>query len=86
LILNTLFGGRSYQTYSANIANDRYEPGFKARLGLKDLRLANEATMHSGARLPMLDAVRGRMAEAVEAGMGERDWSAMADYTINHTR
>lgn len=86
LILNTLFGGRSYQTYSANIANDRYEPGFKARLGLKDLRLATEAAMQAGARLPLLDAVRGRMAEAVEAGMGERDWSAMADYTINHSR
>ena len=32
----------------------------------------------------MLDAVRGRMNEAVDAGMGEKDWSAMADYTLNH--
>lgn len=86
LILGTLFGSRSYQTYSANIATNRYEPGFKAQLGLKDLRLATEAAAQAGAVLPMLEAVRGRMAEAVDAGMGERDWSAMADYTINHTR
>lgn len=30
LILNTLFGGRSYQIYSANIASETYDPGFKA--------------------------------------------------------
>jgi len=86
LILNTLFGSRSYQIYSANIAGNRYEPGFKARLGLKDLRLATEAAEGAGKRLPMLDAVRTRMSETVEAGMGEKDWSAMADYTINQSR
>ncbi|EZP50010.1 NAD(P)-dependent oxidoreductase [Sphingomonas sp. RIT328] len=84
LILNTLFGCRSYQSYSAHIAQDSYEPGFKAILGLKDLRLATEIARGAGRRLPVLDAVRERMRDAVEAGMGERDWSAMADFTINH--
>ena len=86
LILGTLFGSRSYQTYSANIAGGNYEPGFKARLGLKDLGLAAAAADAAGKRLPMLDAVRGRMAEAVDAGLGEKDWSAMADYTIRHAK
>jgi 3-hydroxyisobutyrate dehydrogenase-like beta-hydroxyacid dehydrogenase len=86
LILDTLFGSRSYQTYSANISNDRYEPGFKARLGLKDLRLASEAANKAGKQLPMLDAVRGRMSDAVDAGLGDKDWSAMADYTINRSK
>jgi 3-hydroxyisobutyrate dehydrogenase-like beta-hydroxyacid dehydrogenase len=86
VMLNTLFGGRAYQTYSGNIVNSAYDPGFKARLGLKDLRLATEAAEMAGRDLPMLAAVRGRMAEAVEAGLGERDWSIMADYTINHRR
>ena len=86
LILGTLFGGRAYETYSANIAHERFEPGFKARLGLKDLGLATAAAAGAGKRLPMLEAVRGRMAEAVEAGMGEKDWSAMADFTINQAR
>ncbi|UAK25356.1 NAD(P)-dependent oxidoreductase [Sphingomonas nostoxanthinifaciens] len=84
LILGTLFGGRAYQTYSANIAAGNYEPGFKATLGLKDLRLAREAAETAGRQLPMLDAVHGRMRETVEAGNGDRDWSAMAAYTIEH--
>jgi 3-hydroxyisobutyrate dehydrogenase-like beta-hydroxyacid dehydrogenase len=82
LILNTLFGSRSYQVYSANIAAGHYEPGFKATLGLKDLRLATEAAAQAGHSLPMLAAVHHRMGETIAAGMGERDWSAMAAYTI----
>jgi 3-hydroxyisobutyrate dehydrogenase-like beta-hydroxyacid dehydrogenase len=85
LILNTLFSGRSYQSYSANILNERYDPGFKARLGLKDLRLATAAAATAGRRLPMLEAVRERMSAAVDAGGGERDWSIMADYTLKKT-
>ncbi len=81
LILGTLFGGRAYETYSAK---ESYEPGFKARLGLKDLRLATEAAKDAGRRLPMLDAVRERLGEAVNAGLGDKDWSVMADYTLKH--
>lgn len=82
LILGTLFGSRSYQVYSANIAQSLYEPGFKATLGLKDLRLAKEAASEADHMLPMLDAVHGRMREAVEAGLGDKDWSIMAKLTI----
>jgi len=82
LILGTLFGSRSYQVYSANIAKEQYEPGFKASLGLKDLRLASEAAAEGSGDLPMLAAVYRRMAETVEAGNGDRDWSAMAAFTI----
>ncbi len=82
VILGTLFGSRSYQVYSANIARQNYEPGFKATLGLKDLRLAREAAGQIGRSLPMLDAVHRRMAETVDAGMGDKDWSMMAEFTI----
>lgn len=85
LILNTLFGSRSYQVYSSNIIQEQYHPGFKASLGLKDLGLAHAAAEQLGRSLPMLEAVRHRMAEAVNAGGGDRDWSVMADYTI-HSR
>jgi 3-hydroxyisobutyrate dehydrogenase-like beta-hydroxyacid dehydrogenase len=73
---------RSYQVYSANILHDRHEPGSKASLGLKDLRLAHAAAEQLGRKLPMLEAVRLRIGEAVDAGGSERDWSVMADYTI----
>ena len=83
LILNTLFAGRSYETYSAKIVEGDFEPGFRMQLGLKDLGLAAAAAEKSGKRLPLLDAVRARMAEAVEAGMGDKDWSGIADYTLH---
>jgi len=86
LILGTLFGSRSYQVYSANIAAGTYEPGFKASLGLKDLRLATETAEQAGRSLPMLEAVHRRMAETVQGGFAERDWSAMAEFTINGVR
>lgn len=50
---------------------------------VKDLRLAREAAEQAGRALPMLDAVHRRMSEIVEAGMGDRDWSAMAEFTIS---
>ena len=81
LILSSLFGGRAYESYSRKITSGDYEPGFRMRLGLKDLMLATAAAETSGRRLPMLDAVRTRMAGAVEAGMGDKDWSAIADDT-----
>ena len=82
LILNTLFGSRSYQVYSRNIINLVYEPGFKASLGLKDLRLAKQAASESGANFPMLQVVHQQMSRAVEAGGSKKDWSIMADYTL----
>ncbi|MDF0489326.1 NAD(P)-dependent oxidoreductase [Sphingomonas sp. H39-1-10] len=82
LMLGTLFGGRIYETYSASIAAGKYEPGFRMQLGLKDLRLATEAAQAAGKRLPMLEAVRTRMSEAVDAGMGEKDWSAIAQLLL----
>jgi len=83
LILGTLFGSRSYQVYSANIAKENYEPGFKATLGLKDLRLASEAAAEGTGDLPMLAAVYRRMQDTVDAGNGDRDWSSMAKFTID---
>jgi len=82
LILGTLFAGRSYETYSAKIVKGDYEPGFRMQLGLKDLRLATAAAEKAGKQLPMLNAVRARMAEAVDAGMGEKDWSGMSEQHV----
>ncbi|ALM81779.1 NAD(P)-dependent oxidoreductase [Bordetella sp. N] len=82
LILGTLFAGRSYRVYSKIISEGTYQPGFKAQLGLKDLRLAREAAAPLAAPLPMLDAVHAQMSKAVEAGGAERDWAIMADYTL----
>ena len=80
LILDALFGCRVYQSYSAKIVAEEYSPGFKMALGLKDLRLATEAAERTGKQLPILKAVRDQMTEAVHAGLGDKDWSALAEY------
>lgn len=61
LILGTSFAGRAYENYATHITNGDWGSGFKARLGLKDLRLASEAAADAGRQLPMLKAVHGRM-------------------------
>lgn len=83
LILGTLFDSRPYQTYSGNIIKNEYQPGFKATLGLKDLRLAKEAARNANGDLPMLDIVHARMQAAVNTGYGNDDWSAMARVTLD---
>ena len=83
LMTQTLFGGRAYENYGAKIVSGDYEAGFRLALGLKDLRLATDAAAASGKALPLLDTTRERMAAANAAGMGDRDWSAIADYLLN---
>lgn len=78
LMLQTQFGCRAYENYGRRIVDANFEPGFKMALGLKDLRLATDVAASTHASTPMLDAVRERMRQAVEAGMGARDWSAIA--------
>jgi len=90
LLTGTLFGGRIYQNYSGIISEGKYEPGFKATLGLKDLRLAKELAAETApgtqGRLPMLDAVHAQMGATVEGGYAARDWASMADFTIKQAQ
>jgi 3-hydroxyisobutyrate dehydrogenase-like beta-hydroxyacid dehydrogenase len=46
------------------------------------MRLATEASNEIGRTLPMLEAVREGLSKAVSAGLGEKDWSIMADITV----
>lgn len=54
-------------------------PGFTIALGLKDLRLADEAARASHIAMPMADAARARLVAADEAGQGGRDWGTLAE-------
>ena len=78
LMTGTLFGARAYQSYAPKIVSGDFTPGFKMKLGLKDLRLATELADAAQITLPVLDAVRTRMGAAVDAGVGEQDWSGIA--------
>ena len=83
LMLQTQFGCRAYQNYGRKILSGDFEAGFRLALGLKDLRLAGTAGERSRKRLPMLDALETQMARAADAGLAERDWSAVAQFRLS---
>jgi 3-hydroxyisobutyrate dehydrogenase-like beta-hydroxyacid dehydrogenase len=72
---STLFNAPIYQNYGKLIANKQYEPvGFKARLGLKDARLAFTLSQKSEMPMPFAAAVHNRLLTAIAKGWGDRDW------------
>jgi 3-hydroxyisobutyrate dehydrogenase-like beta-hydroxyacid dehydrogenase len=52
---------------------------FAIALAEKDQRLAQEAAAEQGAKVPINEAVRRLLAEAVESGRGHKDIAAVAD-------
>ncbi len=72
------FPGPVYAGYGGMIAEQRYEPAlFKARLGLKDVRLALQAADAVSAPMPVASVVRDSLIEAVAHGDGERDFAVL---------
>lgn len=85
IVTSTLFASPSYKSYGGNIAKGSYEPaGFKLRLGLKDVNLAIDAAAARGTTLPAAEIVRDALTEGVSQGLGEKDWSALAE--VAHRR
>jgi 3-hydroxyisobutyrate dehydrogenase-like beta-hydroxyacid dehydrogenase len=78
LITGSIFPGPVYQGYGTLIAQKRYEPaGFKAALGLKDLRLALAAADAASVPLPVGSAVRDSLIDAVAHQEGEMDLAVL---------
>lgn len=79
LVSSSVFPGPVYQGYGGNIASATYEPaGFKARLGLKDVRLMLSAAEQASVPLPIASLVRDSLIDALAHGDGEKDWSVLA--------
>lgn len=81
VMTNTVFSGSIYKRYGGNIASNRYEPGFKLTLGLKDVDLALEAAKAHHAVLPAAEIVRENMQSGIDRGLGSKDWSILAKAT-----
>ncbi|MBS0384300.1 MAG: 3-hydroxyisobutyrate dehydrogenase [Proteobacteria bacterium] len=58
-------------------SNRDYQGGFAAAMMLKDLKLAQEAAMNSGADTPLGGGAQALYAELVDRGHGGRDFSFM---------
>jgi 3-hydroxyisobutyrate dehydrogenase-like beta-hydroxyacid dehydrogenase len=78
LIGQSLFPGPVYQGYGRLIADGRFEPaGFKARLGLKDVRLALAAAEVATTPMPLASLIRDSMLEALARGEGEKEFGVV---------
>ncbi|MCP3719398.1 NAD(P)-dependent oxidoreductase [Paraburkholderia sp. CNPSo 3281] len=72
------FPGPVYAGYGGMIAQRRYEPAlFKARLGLKDVRLALAAADGAATPMPLASVLRDSLLEAVAHGDGESDFAVL---------
>lgn len=78
LIGQSLFPGPVYQGYGRLIAEGRFEPaGFKARLGLKDVRLALAAAEAATTPMPVGSLIRDSLLEALAHGEGEKEFGVV---------
>ncbi len=81
IVTNTMFASPSYKRYGDNIGQNRYEPGFKLTLGLKDVNLALDAAKAKNTELAAAKIVQQNLGFAVDGGLGDKDWSALAQAT-----
>ena len=78
LASQTAFPGPVYQGYGRLIAESRYEPaGFKARLGLKDVRAALAAADAATIPMPTASLIHDSMLEALTRGEGEKEFGVV---------
>lgn len=78
LASHTLFGGVVYQGYGRLIAAGAFEPaGFKARLGLKDVRLALAAAEAVTTPMPLASQMRDSLLEALTRGEGDKEFGVV---------
>ena len=78
LIGQSIFPGPVYQGYGRLIADGKFEPaGFKARLGLKDVRLALAAAEAVTTPMPVASVIRDSMLEALARGEGEKEFGVV---------
>jgi 3-hydroxyisobutyrate dehydrogenase-like beta-hydroxyacid dehydrogenase len=86
IYLNTLFPSPVYRGYGALITAGRYEPpGFKLKLGLKDVKLALEAGDAARVPLPFGSVLRDALLTAAATGDGEKDWAALANVALKRS-
>jgi 3-hydroxyisobutyrate dehydrogenase-like beta-hydroxyacid dehydrogenase len=78
IMSQTLFTIAMHANYGALIADERLEPGFKARLGLKDIRLVLQAADALEVPMPTASLLHDQFIALCAQGDGELDWTALA--------
>lgn len=83
ILTHTAFAGSAYAGYGPMIVNRRYSPpGFSMTLGLKDLKLIEDAASAGGLTLPVAAVLRKLFETAqIDPELKDLDWSAIAELT-----
>lgn len=69
----------AYQNYSRIICEERYNPpGFKLKLGLKDLNFVLDTALQTATPMPFASFLQQRLLSAIAKGRGDLDWTALA--------
>jgi 3-hydroxyisobutyrate dehydrogenase-like beta-hydroxyacid dehydrogenase len=77
-LTSTLFAAPVFKTYGGLIAAEQYSPpGFRAPLGLKDVRLALAAAETRQVPMPIASLVRDHLLSVIAQGGADLDWSAL---------
>jgi len=81
IITNSIFSCPAYLGYAPAMEKRDYDnpQGFKLKLGAKDIDLALTAAHACNVPMPMSATARERLAEAMAAGDGGKDLSALAE-------
>ncbi len=83
VLTNSLFSAPVFRTYGGIIAAGKYQPvGFKAKLGLKDIRLALQAAENSTVPMPIASLIHDRFLEVLAKGGADADWSSIAKMAL----
>ena len=86
MLTSTLFSAPVYKNYGGMIAEERYTPaGFKLTLGLKDVRLAQQAAEEKNVPMPFASVLRDNFIDAIAQGDGNLDWSALANVSARRS-
>jgi 3-hydroxyisobutyrate dehydrogenase-like beta-hydroxyacid dehydrogenase len=83
ILTHTAFTGSAYAGYGPMIANRRYSPaGFSMELGLKDVKLIEDAATQLGLALPVAPVLKNQFEAALlDPELKDLDWSAIAELT-----
>lgn len=83
ILTHTAFSGSAYAGYGPMIVNRKYTPaGFSMELGLKDVKLVEDAASDLGLKLPVATVMHELFEKAlVDPELNQLDWSAVAELT-----
>lgn len=83
ILTHTAFTGSAYAGYGPMIVNRKYTPpGFSMTLGLKDVKLVEDAANDLGLKLPVATVLHELFEQALtDSELKDLDWSAVAELT-----